>query len=147
MSQSRRRLQRLLAIRRIGEEVARQRLKSALDSLAEAQTVLSQERQVIASAGEAALSALDACDRSERLFAEAEAEVAGWNLARLASVLESRRAEIPLARAAFLDRRREAEQIEHFIQQSNIHEQLREDRNAQTAADDWFLAQLARKRK
>jgi hypothetical protein len=147
MTQRRQRLQRLLAIRRIGEDVERRRLQSALASLAEAETVLSDQRQATADASDAASSALRSANRGEWLFAEAQAEVAGWNRARLAPVLESRRAAIPPATAAFLQRRREAEQMQQLVENSLVHEQFIEDRKAQAAADDWFLGQRRSKRK
>lgn len=147
MTRRNQRLQRLLAIRRIGEEIERRNLQSALGSLAEAAIALSQQQSAIADAIDVASSALQSGNRSEWLFAEAQAEVAGWNRMRLAPVLESRRREIPPVRAAFLGRRREAEQMQQLVEDNRVKQQLEENRKAQAAVDEWFLAQRTRKRK
>ena len=147
MTRRNQRLQRLLAIRRIGEEIARRNLQSALGSLAEAETALSQQQSAIADAIEVTSSALQSGNRNERLFAEAQSEVAGWNRMRLAPVVESCRAEIQSVTPAFLDRRREAEQMQQLVEDNRTQQQLMEDHKAQAAVDEWFLAQRARKRK
>ena len=147
MTQRKQRLQRLLTIRRIAEGIERRNLQSAFGSLAEAEAALSQQQSAIVDAIEVASSALQSGDRAEWLFAEAQAEVGRWNRMRLAPVVESRRTEIPPVRAAFLDRRRDAEQMQQLVENNRVQQQLVENRKAQAAADEWFLAQRARKRK
>lgn len=147
MMERRQRLQRLLAIRRMGEEIERRHLQSALGSVAEVENALSQQEYAISDASEAASSALRSGNRSERLFAEVQAEVAGWNQMRLTPVLQSLRQEIASSTAAFLDRRREAEQIQQLVNNCRLELRLMEIRKAQAAADDWFLTRRIVERK
>lgn len=138
------RLQRLLAIRRIGEELGRRRLQSVLASVMQAETALGVQRQTIESAAEASRCALQNGDRSEWLFSEAQSEVASWNRGRLMPILQSRHAEVEPAISTFLDRRLEHEQVQQLIKESKAQRQLIDDRRQQAFADNWFLTRRSR---
>ena len=139
------RLRRLLAIRRIGEEQERRRLQAVLASVAEVDSALNVQQQTIVGSGEASATALRQGNLHEWLFTEAQIEVAGWNRARLAPVHQERQAAVGPATADFLERRREHEQVRQLIRDIRSEQQVADDRRTQAAADDWFLARRARR--
>ena len=147
MSVREKRLRRLLAIRRIGEEQERRNLQSVLALVAEVDSVLGVQLQTKAAAGAASAKALHQGNRDEWLFAEAQIEVAGWNRGRLIPLHKSREAAVGPATADFLERRCEHEQVKRLIQDIQSQQQVADGRRAQAAADDWFLAKRARRAK
>jgi len=141
------RLRRLLAFRRIGEEQKRRHLQSVLASVAEVDSALGAQRQTMEAAGETSATALRQGDRDEWLFAEAQIEVAGWNRTRLAPLRQTRQTAVGPATADFLERRCEHEQVKQLIKDIQSQQQVADDRSAQIADDDWFLAKRARRRR
>ncbi len=83
MKRGRKRLERLLAIRRLNEDLDRRTLALALAAVAEVETALARQEETQAEARLAAQAALAAGERGEWLLADAQSEVAGWNRGRL----------------------------------------------------------------
>lgn len=144
MSSKARRLDRLLAIRRLGEDVDRRTLALALASVAEVEAALARQETNLADARLAARSALNAGDRGGWLMADAQTEVAGWNRGRLGVLLEKRATEVPPAMEKFLESRREHEQVKQLVENAQQVEEIEEGRKAQAASDDWFLSRRMR---
>jgi Leu/Phe-tRNA-protein transferase len=142
VSSKARRLDRLLAIRRLGEDVDRRTL--ALASVAEVEAALARQETNLADARLAARSALNAGDRGGWLMADAQTEVAGWNRGRLGVLLEKRATEVPPAMEKFLESRREHEQVKQLVENAQQVEEIEEGRKAQAASDDWFLSRRMR---
>jgi hypothetical protein len=138
------RLDRLLAIRRLNEELHRRSLGLALASVAEVEAALATQEATLAEATQTARAALTADDRGEWLLADAQHEVAGWNRRRLGVLLQARTAEVPPAMERFLESRREYEQVKQLVEDAQQAEQIEEDRRTQVATDDWFLSKRVR---
>jgi hypothetical protein len=138
------RLQRLLAIRRLNEELGRRGLQLALASVAEVDGALARQKMAQLESNLAARAALNAGDRREWLLADAQSEVAGWNRGRLNTLLQARASDVPPAMAKFLESRLEHEQVKQLIEDAQRVAQTEEDRRAQAAADDWFLSKRMR---
>lgn len=140
----RERLGRLLAIRRLREDIDRRALQLALGLVAEVEVALSREQLLAAEASLAARTALIAGDRDEWLLAEAQNEVAAWNKDRLNVLLGVRTANVPKALEQFLESRREHEQLKQLQEDANEQAIVEADRMAQKASDDWFLSRRFR---
>lgn len=144
MSERAKRLDRLLAIRRLSEELDRRTLSLALASVAEVETALDVQKTNLTEAKLTARRALTAGDRGEWLMADAQSEVAGWNRGRLGVLLEARASEVPPAMQKFLESRCEHEQVKQLIENAQTAERIEEGRKAQAASDDWFLSRRIR---
>lgn len=144
MSGRAKRLERLLAIRRLNEDIDRRTLGLALASVAEVEVALATQETALVEARLAARSALNTGDRGEWLLADAQHEVAGWNQVHLDTLLQVRAAKVPPAMQRFLESRREHEQVQQLVESAEQFERIEEDRRAQAAADDWFLSRRAR---
>ena len=144
MSRTAQRLERLLAIRRLSEELDRRTVELALASVAEVETAMVTQEATLADTRQAAHAALTSGDRGEWLFADAQHEVAGWNRGRLGALLQTRVAEVPPTMKKFLDSRREHEQVKQLVKNAQQAERVEQDRRMQAAADDWFLSKRAR---
>ena len=144
MSGKARRLDRLLAIRRLGEDLDRGTLALALASVAEVEAALERQETTLADARLAARRALTAGDRGKWLMADAQTEVAGWNRGRLDVLLETRAVEVPPAMEKFLESRCEHEQVKQLVENAQQVEEIEEGRRAQAASDDWFLSRRMR---
>lgn len=145
MSGKARRLDRLLAIRRLGEDLDRGTLALALASVAEVEAALERQETTLADARLAARRALTAGDRGKWLMADAQTEVAGWNRGRLDVLLETRAVEVPPAMEKFLESRCEHEQVKQLVENAQQVEEIEEGRRAQAASDDWFLSRRMRR--
>lgn len=144
MSSKARRLDRLLAIRRLGEDLDRRTLALALASVAEVEVALARQETTLVNARLAARRALTVGDRGEWLMADAQIEVAGWNRGRLGVLLEMRAGEVPPAMEKFLESRREHEQVRQLVGNAQKAAEIEEGRKAQAASDDWFLSKHMR---
>jgi len=138
------RLQRLLAIRRMAEELDRRTMTLAMTVVAEIETALGVQRAALLEAKQLAHAALSAGDRGEWLMADAQSEVAGWNRGRLDVLLRTRAVEVSPATEQFLKSRREHEQVKLLVQDAQQAAQVEDDRKLQAAADDWFLSKRIR---
>jgi hypothetical protein len=138
------RLGRLLAIRRLREDLDRHSLQLALDSLAEAESALSRQTLASAEARRESRTALIAGDRCEWLLAEASREVATWNKNRLNLLIRLRTVKVPDAMKQFLESRREHEQVKQLSDHAKEQTKLDTDRTAQVTTDDWILSRLFR---
>ena len=141
------RLQRLLAVRRVFEQVEHRKLQLALTSVMQAEAALDEQAQAIDNAKAASTNALGDCNHDEWLFAEAQVEIAGWNHARLLPILEMRRAQIPQTTADYLERHLEMQQVEHLVEHVTSLQRRDEERHAQAVSDDCLLARIAAKRR
>jgi len=139
-----RRLDRLLAIRRLSEELDRSALAIVLSSVREVETAIASQETSQLEAKQAARRALSAGDRGEWLMADAQSEVAGWNRDRLGVMREERAREVPQAREKFMESRCEHEQVKQLIENAKLSAEIEEGRKAQAAADDWFLSKRLR---
>ena len=144
MSGRQERLGRLLAIRRLNEELDRNTLAIALTRVAEVEAALAAQDASVAIARLAGHSALSAGDRGEWLLADAQKEVAGWNRGRLGVLLQARTEDVAPAMQRFVESRLEHEQVKQLVVDAQRVEATEEDRKAQAAADDWFLNKRAR---
>jgi len=138
------RLRRLLAIRRLSEDVDRRALAQTLASVAEVEEAITRQGTVLVDVGRAAREALAAGDRAEWLLADAQREAAGWNRKRLGSLLASRAVAVPPAMEKFLHRRREHEQIKQLVRNMKQSEEIEDGRRQQLDSDDWFLSRRMR---
>jgi hypothetical protein len=144
LSDKARRLQRLLAIRRICEDVDRGMMGMALAAVAEVDLALNAQRAELIRGTQAARVALSAGERGDWLMADAQSEVAGWNRGRLGVLREARAVEVPPAVERFLISRREHEQMKLLVRDADLAEQIEEGRKMQAATDDWFLSRRIR---
>jgi hypothetical protein len=140
-----RRLDRLLEVRRIAEDVERSHLLAAHTAVSVVEAARERQQQAIEGAAASSADALGRGHRNEWLFAEAQSEVAAGNRARLLPLLSARRAGIAPATAAYLEKRRELRQIQQLVAEGRERQRLSDGRRAQAAADDWFLARRLRK--
>ncbi len=134
------RLERLLAIRRLNEELDRRTLALALAAVAEVETALARQAETQAEARLAAQAALAAGERGEWLLADAQSEVAGWNRRRLGGMLRTRTEAVAPAMDRFVESRRDLEQVKQLVENAQQAARAEQDRRAQAAADDWFLS-------
>ena len=144
MSGSAKRLFRLLGIRKLNEDLDRRALELALAAVAEVEAAILRQETALSESRLATRSALTSSDRGEWLLADAQSEVAGWNWVRLRTLLPSRAAKVAPAMEKFLESRREHEQVKQLIENAQQSARTEEDRNAQSAADDWFLSKRTR---
>jgi len=140
------RLGRLLAVRRVAEEMAQSRLQLASAAVHEVETALGAQQMTLIEAGAAGREALAIGERGDWLMADAQAEVAGWNRGRLGVVLATRKTLVAPAMEDFLESRRELEQVKLLVEDARRAARIDDDRRAQAAADDWFLSRLVRGR-
>ena len=139
-----RRLDQLLAVRRLNEDLGRRVLAQALASVAEVEAALARQETTLADARLAARRAMTSGDRGEWLMADAQTEVAGWNRGWLGVLLETRAAEVPQAMEMFLESRREHEQVKQLVENAQQVEEIEEGRRVQASSDDWFLSRRMR---
>lgn len=144
MNEIRDRLGRLLAIRRLREDIDRRALQLALGSVAEVESALLRQTLQSAEARRTSSTALAAGNRGEWFLAEAQQQVAAWNKDRLDVLFRLRHAEVPKAMKQFLDSRLEHEQLKQLCEHAKRQSQLETDRMAQGATDDWFLSRFPR---
>jgi len=147
MSDKTRRLTRLVAIRKIAEELDKRDLELAVAAVAEVDSALRATQASLAEAGIAARAGLAAGARGEWLMADAQSEVAGWNRGRLGLLRAQRAVAVAPAKEKFLESRREHQQVKVLVEDAKLAERIDEDRRAQTASDDWFLGRLVRERR
>jgi hypothetical protein len=140
MSEKIERLGRLLAIRRLSEDLDRRDLALAMGSVAEVDAAIARQKLSRVDSGLAARKALESGDRGEWLLAEAQSEVAGWNWGRLDTLLKTRAAEILPAMEKFLASRLEHEQVKQLVEDARQTARAEQDHKAQAMADDWFLS-------
>jgi hypothetical protein len=133
-------LERLLAIRRVSEDMDRSALGFALASLAEVEMEMGAQEKALAESRVTARAALDAGDRNEWLLADAQGEVAGWNRSKLKVMLLGRTEVAGTAMAKFNESRREHEQVKQLVEAAEQAARMDEGRRSQAAADDWFLS-------
>jgi flagellar biosynthesis chaperone FliJ len=144
MSGSARRLDRLLAIRHLSEEIDRSTLANVLSSVHQAERAIASQELTRLDAKQAARQALSSGNRGEWLFADAQCEVAGWNRSRLDVIRQQRELDVPPAREKFMQSRCEHEQVKQLIENARQEAKIDESRKAQAAADDWFLSKRLR---
>lgn len=138
------RLDRLLAIRKLNHDLDRRTLELALAALAEVEAGRRRQEAALSESKHAAHIALSEGDRGEWLMADAQNEVAGWNRRRLQTLLRARSDATAEAMQKFLQSRRDCEQVTQLVKDAQQVERTEEDRRAQAAADDWFLAKPSR---
>lgn len=138
------RLDRLLAIRRLSEDIDRRTLELALAAVAEVEAGLSRQQAALSESIQAARTALSEGDRGEWLLADAQSEVAGWNRRRLLTLLRARADLATEAMQTFINSQRECEQVSQLVENARQAARTEEDRRAQAAADDWFLSKTSR---
>ena len=138
------RLERLLAIRRLSENLDRRTLEVALASVAEVEAGLARQEAALAESRVTGRTALSNGERGEWLMADAQGEVAGWNRVRLRGLLRVRSDEAAAAMQRFLESRREHEQVKQLVENARQVAYEEEGRRAQAAADDWFLSRRSR---
>jgi hypothetical protein len=138
------RLARLLAIRRLSEDMERRKLELALAAVAEVESALTQQETALAEAARAARAALGAGERGGWLLADAQREVAGWNRKRLGELRKTRAEAVGPAMERFVQSRQEHEQVKQLVEDARHAAGIEEDRKAQAAADDWFLSRKGR---
>jgi hypothetical protein len=138
------RLGRLLAIRRLSEDLDRRALQLAMAAVTEIEAALARQEAALEDARAKTRMALSDGDRSNWLLADAQSEVAGWNQGRLGSLLRVRAGEVAPAMERFVDSRREHEQVKQLVDNAEQAARGEEDHRAQAAADDWFLSKRAR---
>lgn len=138
------RLTRLLAIRRLSQELDRRTLALALASVAEVEAALGMQERALTESRVAARAALSEGDRGQWLLADAQGEVAGWNRGRLDVLLGERAEIVAPAMEKFVESRREHEQVKRLVEDARQATRIEEDRRAQAAADDWFLSRRGR---
>jgi flagellar export protein FliJ len=144
VSHSARRLDRLLAIRHLSEEIDRSALANVLASVHQVESAIASQETMRHDAKHAARRALSSGDRSEWLLADAQCEVAGWNRDRLDVIRQQRELDVPPAREKFMQSRCEHEQVKQLIENARQEARIDESRKAQAAADDWFLSKRLR---
>jgi flagellar biosynthesis chaperone FliJ len=134
------RLQRLLAIRILTENLDRGALRVALAGVAQVEATLAALEDALAEARSAGRVALANGERSEWMMADAQREVAGWDRGKLKRLLTIRQDIAGQAMAKFLESRREHEQVKQLVQSAEEAARVDEGRRSQAAADDWFLS-------
>ncbi len=138
------RLGRLLAIRKLNEDLNRRTLEIAIASVAEVEAGIAMQAAALSDSRVTAHAALSQGDRSEWLLADVQAEVAGWNRQRLQSLLHTRAAAAADAMRGLLESRSEHEQVRQLVEDGERAAGAEQDRRAQLAADDWFLSKRDR---
>jgi flagellar biosynthesis chaperone FliJ len=138
------RLQRLLAIRRLSENIESVALKRIVASVSEVEIAIEQQRVCSAQSKLASQGALSRGDRSEWLLADVQNEVAGWNQTRLIVLLQARSVHVRPAMERFLESRRQCEQVRQLVDYAQKAAGSEAERKEQSAADDWYLSRRAR---
>ena len=133
------RLQRLLAIRTLAEDLDRSALKAALAATAEVENALTALDHALVESKATAQAALSQGDRGEWMMADVQSEVAGWNRRKLKSLLVARAEVAAEAMERFLNSRIEQEQVKQLVKEARQTTELEQVRRAQIAADDWYL--------
>jgi hypothetical protein len=133
------RLKRLLAIRLLTEELDRNALQIALSAVSDVETALATLDHAMTESKLIARAALAKGDRRDWMLADAQGEVAGWNLSKLKKLLAERTEVAESAKKKFIESRREQEQVKQLVKDAQQTARIQEVRRAQAAADDWFL--------
>jgi flagellar biosynthesis chaperone FliJ len=132
------RLLRLQRIRSLQEQQARMDLERANNALHAAETALAGHQQNRVDAQSAARGALLAGDRIEWHLAEAGREVSEWKIGQM-EVLRKQRAEaVAPARALYMEKRREEEQIKILRAGVQSDIDVERKREEQRMSDEWF---------
>jgi hypothetical protein len=134
------RLHRLLAIRRLTEDLDRNVVQTAMSSVKEVEAALTALQTALVESKLSARAALANGDRAEWMMADALSEVSGWNRVKLKKLVAARTELAGTAMAKFLESRREHEQVKQLVKDAEQTAQVDEVRRAQAAADDWFLS-------
>lgn len=138
------RLGRLIAIRRLSEDLDRRKLQLILASVAEVEAALVSQQTALGGSWLMARTALTTGSRSDWLLADAQGEVAGWNRGRLSILLRARATDVAPAMEKFLESRCEHEQVKQLVDNAEQAARIDEEHRAQAAADDWFLSKRLR---
>jgi flagellar export protein FliJ len=134
------RLSRLLAIRRLKEDMERGGLRTAMAAVAEVVGALAGMDAALSEARSTGRLALGDGRRHDWLMADAQRETAKMRATTLVKILAQRRGAAATAMETFLESRREHEQVKRLVEDSERETRTVEARRAQTAADEWFLA-------
>jgi hypothetical protein len=134
------RLQRLVAFRLLTEELDRSALQVALLAVLEVESAITELDKNVTESKMNARAALSEGNRPEWMMADAQKEVAGWNLSKLKSMLMVRVEGARIARERFLESRCEHEQVMQLIKDAHQAALLVEVRREQASADEWFLS-------
>ena len=134
------RLHRLLAIRRLTEDLDRNNVQAAMSSVKEVEAALTALQTALLESKVSARASLANGDRAEWMMADALSEVSGWNRVKLKRLLAARAELADTAMVKFLESRREHEQVKQLVKDAEQAAQMDEVRRAQAAADDWFLS-------
>lgn len=140
-------LERLLTIRQLQEEVGRCALQGLFASVTEVETSIETQREAFVEAGQQARDALTAGSREQWLMASARRGVSQSNKGRLSLLLDARRASLKPAMKQFLESRREREEVNLLVEDAKRDATTNEVRRLQAAADEWFLGRIAASRK
>jgi Leu/Phe-tRNA-protein transferase len=138
------RLDRLLAIRRLSEDLDRRSLGLALAAVSEVEAGIGRQETALAESELAGRKALSSGERGDWLMADRQTEVAGWTRRRLKVLLRARTVKVAASMEKFMESRREHLQVKQLVENAQKVMAIEEGRTAQAAADYWYLSKRTR---
>lgn len=132
-------LEAVLRIREMLEDLARAELETRTQAVRRLEGASDQQRAAALGIRKHGVNRLlTDRDRDAWLVDIADAEILEWRSGRLRAEAEAQKPAASLARNALLDRRRERQQVESLLTESERTEEQQRLRREQQLADDWF---------
>lgn len=136
-------LKRVLRVRELLEELAREELRSRSAERNRLLAAAERQKGLRLVACEEALRRLTAGDAGW-LIETADADLLGWQRVRLLAAAEATRPAVETAREAMLERRMERRQVEALLVEAAAVEEEERWRREQKQADEWFQSRRQR---
>ena len=141
------RLGRIIAFRRLAEQLRNGELAEALAAAAASARAMQLQSRFLDQGREATISALLAGDQAEWQMAEAQTEVARWNHRHLEVMHAEHEQMVDTARERLLESRLESEQAELLRRELLARQAAEQERMAQALSDEDYLLRLSRRQR
>lgn len=143
-----RRLDRILRIRELLEEVAELEFAQVVSEVQRLETASSDQGKLSQQSRAEALVSLAVREPESRrwMTALSDAEIFRWKQQRLGLLALARQPSLESAREEFLTRRRERRQIEALLAAADRAEWVERSRREQKGLDDWFQTRATLKK-
>jgi hypothetical protein len=131
-------LDRLLRLRLLLEDVSRMELEVCLQELAQVETVVALRNEGRKTIRQQSFAGFAGADNAVWIEAEAMSEWTAWEQGILETARQKKAAEVSVAKASYLERRKEYRQVKSVIEARMAELAMEQTRREQRELDDWF---------
>ena len=131
-------LHRLLRLRSLLEDVSRVELEAKLQGLNQVESALARSQETARASRQRQFAGIVDDRNADRLEAQAMSEWVARERGGLEKAHHGRTLEVNVAKAAYLERRKESRQVEGIIEAREAAAGVALDRREQRELDDWF---------